>query len=54
MRCKKYQPENVKKLVQEVVLKQNPKFNLSLKLALVYERNLPTKTTRRGFCCPAC
>ena len=27
MRCKKYEPDNVKKLVQEVVLKQNPKLN---------------------------
>ena len=26
MRCKKYEPDNVKKLVQEIVLKQNPKF----------------------------
>ena len=26
MRCKKYEPDNVKQLVQEIVLKQNPKF----------------------------
>ena len=26
MRCKKYEPDNVKKLVQEIVLKQNSKF----------------------------
>ena len=26
MRCKKYEPENIKQLVQEIVLKQNPKF----------------------------
>ena len=25
MRCKKYEPDNVKQLVQEIVLKQNPK-----------------------------
>ena len=26
MRCKKYEPDNVKQLVQEIILKQNPKF----------------------------
>ena len=26
MRCKKYEPDNVKNLVQEIILKQNPKF----------------------------
>ena len=26
IRCKKYEPDNVKKLVQEIILKQNPKF----------------------------
>jgi len=26
MRCKKYEPDNIKQLVQEVILKQNPKF----------------------------
>ncbi len=26
MRCKKYEPDNVKQLVQEIVLKQNPEF----------------------------
>jgi len=26
MRCKKYEPENFKQLVQEIILKQNPKF----------------------------
>ena len=26
MRCKKYEPDKVKKLVQEIILKQNPKF----------------------------
>ena len=26
MRCKKYEPDNIKQLVQEIVLKQNPKF----------------------------
>ena len=27
MRCKKYDPDNTKKLIQEIVLKQNPKLN---------------------------
>ena len=26
MRCKKYEPDNVKQLIQEIILKQNPKF----------------------------
>ena len=26
MRCKKYEPDNVKQLVQEIIIKQNPKF----------------------------
>ena len=26
MRCKKYEPDNIKQLVQEIILKQNPKF----------------------------
>ena len=25
IRCKKYEPDNIKQLVQEIVLKQNPK-----------------------------
>ena len=25
IRCKKYEPENVKQLIQEIILRQNPK-----------------------------
>ena len=28
MRCKKYEPDNVKQLIQEIILKQNPKFKI--------------------------
>ena len=37
IRCKKYEPDNVKQLVQEIVLKQNPK------LKNIFEYEIKTK-----------
>ena len=36
MRCKKYEPDKVKKLVQEIILKQNPK------LKNIFEKEIKT------------
>ena len=32
MRCKNYEPDNVKQLVQEILLKQNPKLKIYLRM----------------------